>query len=178
MGSDYLWRGTLVVNGVVYDHIGFRRAAASTATPLARTTGSSTLRAVMALAYDDYGKPYPAKWDNLNFSAVLQHAQRRFRGEQGLFESLAYWLFNLPASLPPIRSSYTSVLSITGRRLPATSTRAIFGVCIWQSRTWMGSFSMTTICRMAISMTCMTGPALSTTWAITALRISPIFTLL
>ena len=46
-------------------------------------------------AYDDYGKPYPVKWDRLNFSSVMQHAQRHFRGEQGMFESLAYRLFNL-----------------------------------------------------------------------------------
>ena len=46
-------------------------------------------------AYDDYGKPYPVKWNKLNFSSVLQHAQRKFRGEQGMFESLAYRMFNL-----------------------------------------------------------------------------------
>ena len=45
LGSDFPWRGTLIVDGVVYDHIGFRAGAASIAMRSARTTGSSTLRA-------------------------------------------------------------------------------------------------------------------------------------
>ena len=42
MGSDYLWQGTFVYNGVVYDHIGFRAAGRVIATTWARTSGSST----------------------------------------------------------------------------------------------------------------------------------------
>ena len=56
-------------------------------------------------AYDDYGKPYPVKWGRLNFSSVMQHAQRHFRGEQGMFESLAYRLFNL-AGVPTSNTQF------------------------------------------------------------------------
>jgi hypothetical protein len=96
MGSDYPWHGTLVVAGVVYDHISFRARGGE----YRYVTGKNHwkfnfTRGHGFQAYDDYGKRYPVKWDKLNFSAVLQHAQRKFRGEQGLFESLAYRLFNL-----------------------------------------------------------------------------------
>jgi hypothetical protein len=102
MGSDYPWRGTLVVDGVVYDHIRFRARGGEYRYSAGKNHWKfDFLRGHGFQAYDDYGKPYPVKWDNINFSAVLQHAQRRFRGEQGMFESLAYRLFNLagvPAS--------------------------------------------------------------------------------
>ncbi|MBK8049756.1 MAG: CotH kinase family protein [Anaerolineales bacterium] len=52
-------------------------------------------------AYDDYGRPYATRWKHLNFSGLLQHTTRRHRGEQGLYETMSYRLFNLfgvPAS--------------------------------------------------------------------------------
>jgi hypothetical protein len=102
MGSDYPWLGTLVVNGAVYDHIGFRARGGEYRYSAGKNHWKFDFtRGHGFQAYDDYGKPYAVKWDKMNFSAVLQHAQRHFRGEQGMFESLAYRLFNLagvPAS--------------------------------------------------------------------------------
>ena len=96
MGSGYPWRGTLVVNGIVYDHIGFRARGGEYRYAVGKNHWKFDFtRGHGFQAYDDYGKPYPVKWDKLNFSSVFQHAQRKFRGEQGLFESLAYRLFNL-----------------------------------------------------------------------------------
>lgn len=102
MGADYPWRGTLVVNGVVYDHIGFRARGGEYRYVAGKNHWKFDFtRGHGFQAFDDYGTPYAFKWDKLNFSAVLQHAQRKFRGEQGMFESLAYRMFNLagvPAS--------------------------------------------------------------------------------
>lgn len=96
MGSDYPWLGTLVVNGVVYDHIGFRARGGAYRYSVGKNHWKFDFTRGHGLqAYDDYGQPYAGKWDKLNFSAVIQHAQRKLRGEQGLFESLAYRLFNL-----------------------------------------------------------------------------------
>jgi hypothetical protein len=102
MGNDYPWLGTLVYNGVVYDHIGFRARGGLHRYATGKNNWKFNFRRGHRFqAYDDYGVPYPVKWDKLVFSSVLQHANRRYRGEQGLFETLAYRLYNLadvPAS--------------------------------------------------------------------------------
>ncbi len=96
LGSGFPWRGTLIVDGVVYDHIGFQARGGEYRYAVGKNHWKFNFtRGHSFQAYDDYGKPYPVKWDRLNFSAVMQHAQRHFRGEQGMFESLAYRLFNL-----------------------------------------------------------------------------------
>lgn len=102
IGDDYRWIGTLVVNGVVYDHIHFRARGGIYRYNVGKNNWKFDFnRGHSFQAYDDYGNPYPVKWDKLNFSAVIKHANRYFRGEQGLFETMAYRLFNLfgvPAS--------------------------------------------------------------------------------
>ena len=46
-------------------------------------------------AKDDYGRPYKVKWAKLNFASIMQRLGFGYRGEQGLFESLGFRLFNL-----------------------------------------------------------------------------------
>ncbi len=106
MGSDYPWLGTLVVNGVVYDHIRFRARGGEYRYSVGKNHWKFDFtRGHGFQGYDDYGQPYPVKWNKLNFSSVFQHAQRGFRGEQGLFESLAYRLFNL-AGVPAPETNF------------------------------------------------------------------------
>jgi hypothetical protein len=96
MGDDYPWLGTLVYNGQVYDHIGFRARGGIHRYSVGKNMWKfNFLRGHRFQAYDNHGRPYPVKWDKLNFSAAIQHANRGHRGEQGLFESLAFRLFNL-----------------------------------------------------------------------------------
>jgi hypothetical protein len=105
-GDDYLWRGTLVVNGVVYDHIGFRARGGEYRHAVGKNNWKFDFTRGHGLqAYDDYGKPYATKWDKLNFSSVVQHANRNYRGEQGMFESLSYRMFNL-AGVPASRTHF------------------------------------------------------------------------
>jgi hypothetical protein len=105
-GDDYLWKGTLVVNGVVYDHIGFRARGGEFRHAVGKNNWKFDLTRGHGLqAYDDYGKPYASKWDKLDFSSVMQHANRKYRGEQGMFESLSYRMFNL-AGVPASRTHF------------------------------------------------------------------------
>src|SRR5215212_1082269 len=53
-------------------------------------------------ARDDYGNPYAVKWDKLNFSAIIQQGDYGHRGEQGLFESVGFKLFNLAGVAAPV----------------------------------------------------------------------------
>lgn len=94
MGSDYLWRGTLVYDGVVYDHIGFRARGQT----FRYATGKNKwkfnfLPGHRFQAKDNYGRPYPVKWDKLNLASGMQHANRGYRGEHGLFEALSARVF-------------------------------------------------------------------------------------
>jgi hypothetical protein len=56
-------------------------------------------------ARDDYGRPYGTKWTKLNLSAIIQQGDYLHRGEQGLFESVGFRLFNL-AGVPASRTNF------------------------------------------------------------------------
>ena len=72
------------------------RAAECGATRWGRTCGSSTFNEGHRLrARDTFGRRYRTEWDKLNFSALIQQGNFRHRGEQGLFESTGFKLFNL-----------------------------------------------------------------------------------
>src|SRR5690606_25571324 len=96
MGSDYLWRGTLVYDGVVYDHIGFRARGQA----FRYATGKNKwkfnfLPGHRFQARDAYGAPYPVQWDKLNLTGGMQHINRGYRGEHGMFEALSMRVFAL-----------------------------------------------------------------------------------
>jgi hypothetical protein len=106
MGDDYLWYGTLIYNGQVYDHITFRARGGMYRYAVGKNMWKFNFtRGHGFQAYDDYGRPYPTLWDKLNFSALIQHANRGYRGEQGLFESVSFRLFNL-AGVPASRTHF------------------------------------------------------------------------
>lgn len=96
MGTEYLWRGTFVYDGVVYDHIGFRARGQV----YRYATGKNKwkfnfLPGHRLVAKDNFGNPYPVSWDKLNLSSGMQHANRGYRGEHGVFESLALRIFSM-----------------------------------------------------------------------------------
>jgi hypothetical protein len=102
MGSDYLWRGTLVYDGVVYDHIGFRARGQA----YRYATGKNKwkfnfLPGHRFQAKDNYGRPYPVKWDKLNLASGMQHANRGYRGEHGMFEALSARVFAMAGTPAP-----------------------------------------------------------------------------
>ena len=95
-GSDYLWYGTLVYDGEVYDHIRYRARGGVWRYAMGKNMWKFDFnRGHSFQARDDYGKKYDTKWDKLNFSACIQQGDYLHRGEQGMFEAAAFKLFNL-----------------------------------------------------------------------------------
>lgn len=95
-GDAYLWSGTLVYDGEVYDHIDYRARGGVWRYAMGKNMWKFNFnRGHSFQAVDDYGTPYDTKWDKLNFSAVIQQGDFGYRGEQGLFESVGFKLFNL-----------------------------------------------------------------------------------
>jgi hypothetical protein len=101
-GSDYPWRGTIVYNGEVYDHVRFRARGGVWRYSMGKNMWKfDFLRSHDFQAHDDYGKPYDTKWKKLNFSALIQQGNFLQRGEQGLFEGAGFRLHNLADNAAP-----------------------------------------------------------------------------
>ena len=90
----YRWEGTLVYDGVVYDHIRYRiRDAAS-----AYNTGKNKWKLRFNRGHyfqgrDDYGNRYREKVRTLNWSALASPRNPANRGAAGLDEALAFRLW-------------------------------------------------------------------------------------
>lgn len=94
MGSEYLWRGTFVYDGVVYDHIGFRARGQAYRYGTGKNKWKfNFLPGHRLQVKDNFGNPYPMEWDKLNLTGGMQHANRGYRGEHGVFEALAMRIF-------------------------------------------------------------------------------------
>lgn len=94
MGSDYRWRGTLVYDGIVYDHIGFRARGQAYRYGTGKNKWKfNFLPGHRFQSRDAYGAPYPVKWDKLNLTGGMQHVNRGYRGEHGMFEALSMRVF-------------------------------------------------------------------------------------
>ena len=101
-GSDYPWLGTLVFNGVVYDHV--RYQADGDADRYAMGKNAWTFDFPLGhgfQAQDNYDTPYGTTWDKLNLSAIIQQGDLGQRGEQGLFEAVGFRLHNLAGNAAP-----------------------------------------------------------------------------
>jgi hypothetical protein len=95
-GSDYLWEGTLVYEGKVYDHVRYRARGGVWRYSMGKNMWKFRFHNGHGFeARDDYGKKYPEPWRRLNFSALIQQGNFLHRGEQGLFEGVGFRLFNL-----------------------------------------------------------------------------------
>lgn len=95
-GSEYLWPGTLVYDGKVYDNISYRARGGVWRYAMGKNMWKFDFhRNDRFQAKDGYGEEYAEKWDKLNFSALIQQGNFGHRGEQGLFESVGFKLFNL-----------------------------------------------------------------------------------
>jgi fibronectin type 3 domain-containing protein len=95
-GSDFLWSGTLVYNGVVYDDIHYRARGGVWRYAMGKNMWKIAFQNGHDFqAYYADGTPYPTTWKKLNLGADIQQGDIGMRGEQGLFETLAFQLFNL-----------------------------------------------------------------------------------
>jgi CotH kinase protein len=99
---EYHYTGTLVYDGVVYDHVGFRARGGSWRHAMGKNMWKfNFLPGHRFAARDFYGNRYPAKWDKLNLGACIQQGDYGMRGEQGMFEAVGFRLFNLAGTAAP-----------------------------------------------------------------------------
>src|SRR6185369_6870645 len=94
--NDYHYTGTLVADGKVYDHIRFRARGGEWRHAMGKNMWKIDFNRHHHLqARDDFGRKYAQKWEELNLGACIQQGDTHYRGEQGMFESVGFRLFNL-----------------------------------------------------------------------------------
>ncbi|HKQ40436.1 MAG TPA: lamin tail domain-containing protein [Verrucomicrobiae bacterium] len=95
-GDLYKWRGTMVYDGKVYDHIGYRARGGVWRYAMTKNMWKFDFnRGHDFEPRDDYGRKYDVPWTKLNLGASIQQGDFEHRGEQGMFESVGFKLFNL-----------------------------------------------------------------------------------
>ena len=95
-GQEYLWGGTIAYDGKVYDHIHYRPRGGVWRFAMGKNAWKIKFnRGHFFEARDNYGRKYPAPWPRLNFRPGIQQGDYQHRGEQGMFESVLFKMFNL-----------------------------------------------------------------------------------
>ena len=118
-GKEYKYTGTLVVGPDVFDHVGFRARGGVWRYAMGKNMWKFSLPGDQKLhARDDFGEPYPAAWSKVNLRACIQQGDYGHRGEQGLFESVGFRLFNLAAVPAPFTHWLQLRIIDEGRRKP------------------------------------------------------------
>ena len=113
-GSDYLWTGTLVYDGKVYDNVRYRAYGGTHRYDSGKNMWKLDFsRGHYFQARDNYGSRYSTTWDKLNLASNIQNPDYEIRGKQGLFESVAYKLFNL-AGVPASKTHWIQFRIIDG----------------------------------------------------------------
>jgi hypothetical protein len=94
--SLYNWKGALCHRGKVYDHIRYRARGGVWRFSMGKNMWKFDFnRGHDFEAADNYGRSYDQRWKKLNFSSCIQQGDFLYRGEQGLFESVGFRLFQL-----------------------------------------------------------------------------------
>ncbi len=95
-GDLYKWKGTLVYDGQVYDHIGFRARGGVWRYAMGKNMWKFDFnRGHDFEPRDNFGRQYGVSWTKLNLGACIQQGDYQHRGEQGMFEAVGFRLFNL-----------------------------------------------------------------------------------
>ncbi len=94
--SLYNWHGAMCFDGKVYDHIRYRARGGVWRFAMGKNMWKFDFNKGHDFqARDNYGKKYDQRWKKLNFSSVIQQGDFNNRGEQGLYESVGFRLFQL-----------------------------------------------------------------------------------
>lgn len=105
-GDAYLWSGTLVYDGKVYDHIHYRARGGVWRYAMEKNMWKFDFNRGHEFAVrDNWGRPLSTKWKKLNLGACIQQGDYGQRGEQGMFESVGLRMFNL-AGVPAPKTTY------------------------------------------------------------------------
>lgn len=95
-GDVYRWNGTLIYDGKVYDHIRYRARGGVWRYAMGKNMWKFDFnRGHRFESRDNWGRSYKTSWDKLNLGACIQQGDYLHRGEQGMFESVGFRLFNL-----------------------------------------------------------------------------------
>ena len=82
--------------GKVYDHIRFRARGGVWRYAMGKNMWKFEFNKGQPFAArDDFGRPYQIPWSKVNLRACIQQGDYGERGEQGMFESVGFRLFNL-----------------------------------------------------------------------------------
>ncbi|MCF7709002.1 MAG: lamin tail domain-containing protein [Verrucomicrobia bacterium] len=96
MGGDYKWKGTLVYDGDVYDHVSYRMRGGVWRYAMGKNMWKFDFnRGHDFMAEDNFGRDYDIGWTKLNLGACIQQGDYGHRGEQGMFEAVGFRLFNM-----------------------------------------------------------------------------------
>jgi hypothetical protein len=113
-GSNYLWTGTLVYDGKVYDNVRYRARGGGHRYDSGKNMWKFDFhRGRYFEARDDYDRKYDITWDKLNLSSTVQNPNYEIRGKQGMFEGTGYRLFNL-AGVPAPKTHWIQFRIIDG----------------------------------------------------------------
>ena len=123
----YHQTGTVVADGVVYDHVPFRARGGGWRHAMGKNMWKFNFNPGHPFAArDEYGRPYAVPWDKLNLGACIQQGDYRMRGEQGMFEAVTFRLFNLAGTEAP-RTHFVHLRVVTDEtETPANQYRGDF----------------------------------------------------
>lgn len=95
-GDLYPWEGALVYDGKVYDHIHYRARGGVWRYAMGKNMWKFDFNHGHDFhPRDNWGREYDVKWTKLNLGACIQQGDYLHRGEQGMYESVGFRLFNL-----------------------------------------------------------------------------------
>ena len=101
-GDVYQWAGTLVYDGKVYDHIHYRARGGVWRYSMCKNMWKFDMnRGHDFQPRDNWGRRYGTPWTKLNLGASIQQGDFNHRGEQGMFESLGFRMFQLAGVAAP-----------------------------------------------------------------------------
>lgn len=113
-GDEYFWRGTLVYDGTVYDHIRMRPRGGVWRYAMGKNMWKFDFNRGHELQMrDNYGRRFPVPWGKLNLGACIQQGDFQHRGEQGMFESVGFRLFQL-AGVPAVDTAFMQFRIVDG----------------------------------------------------------------
>ncbi len=101
-GDLYQWGGALVYDGKVLDHIRYRARGGVWRYSMCKNMWKFDLNRGHDIEMrDNWGRKYSVPWTKLNLGASIQQGDFGHRGEQGMFESVGFRLFNLAGVAAP-----------------------------------------------------------------------------
>ncbi|MBN2505695.1 MAG: lamin tail domain-containing protein [Verrucomicrobia bacterium] len=127
-GDIYHWQGTLVYDGHVYDHIHYRARGGVWRYSMVKNMWKFDLnRGHDFEARDNWGRQFAAAWTKLNLGANIQQGDSKHRGEQGMFESVGFRLFQM-AGVPASHTAFVQfrIIDEAAETDPATQYEGDF----------------------------------------------------